>query len=44
LYNEPVPGIVAEPHEDNLRYFNVTIDGPVQSPYEGINAEYACKQ
>ncbi|KAG7806271.1 hypothetical protein KL921_004999 [Ogataea angusta] len=23
------------PHEDNLRYFNVTIDGPSGSPYEG---------
>ncbi|KAG7693127.1 hypothetical protein KL930_004788 [Ogataea haglerorum] len=31
----PVPGITAVPHEDNLRYFNVTIDGPSGSPYEG---------
>lgn len=23
------------PHEDNLRYFDVTIHGPAQSPYEG---------
>lgn len=30
-----VPGISAVPHEDNLRYFDVTIDGPSQSPYEG---------
>ncbi|KAI5296569.1 Ubiquitin-conjugating enzyme 13 [Ascosphaera acerosa] len=25
----------AVPHEDNLRYFDVTIEGPSQSPYEG---------
>lgn len=30
-----VPGISAVPHEDNLRYFDVTVDGPTQSPYEG---------
>jgi ubiquitin-conjugating enzyme E2 N len=30
-----VKGISAVPHEDNLRYFDVTIDGPGQSPYEG---------
>jgi ubiquitin-protein ligase len=30
-----VPGINAVPHEDNLRYFDVTIHGPSQSPYEG---------
>ncbi|RQM06522.1 hypothetical protein DH86_00003239 [Scytalidium sp. 3C] len=35
LMAEPVPGISAVPHEDNLRYFDVTIHGPVQSPYEG---------
>ena len=29
-----VPGISAVPHEDNLRYFDVTIHGPSQSPYE----------
>ncbi|RSH78592.1 Ubiquitin-conjugating enzyme 13 [Apiotrichum porosum] len=29
------PGITAAPHEDNLRYFDVTIAGPGQSPYEG---------
>ncbi|KAF2447024.1 ubiquitin-conjugating enzyme [Karstenula rhodostoma CBS 690.94] len=34
LSKEPVPGISAVPHEDNLRYFDVTIDGPAQSPYE----------
>lgn len=31
-----VPGINAVPHEDNLRYFDVSIDGPASSPYEGI--------
>lgn len=30
-----VPGISAVPHEDNLRYFDVSIHGPAQSPYEG---------
>ncbi|GJC82970.1 ubiquitin-conjugating enzyme E2 35 [Colletotrichum liriopes] len=29
-----VPGISAIPHEDNLRYFDVEIHGPTQSPYE----------
>ena len=32
-----VPGINAVPHEDNLRYFDVSIHGPAQSPYEGIH-------
>lgn len=31
---DPVPGITAEPHDDNLRYFQVTIEGPAGSPYE----------
>lgn len=31
-----VPGISAVPHEDNLRYFDVSIHGPSQSPYEGM--------
>ncbi|KAK9457132.1 ubiquitin-conjugating enzyme/RWD-like protein [Dipodascopsis uninucleata] len=35
LVSDPVPGISAVPHEDNLRYFDVTVDGPSQSPYEG---------
>mmetsp|Transcript_17609 Transcript_17609/g.29591 ORF Transcript_17609/g.29591 Transcript_17609/m.29591 type:complete len:160 (+) Transcript_17609:140-619(+) len=35
LLSEPAPGISAAPHEDNLRYFNVLIEGPTQSPYEG---------
>ncbi|KAF6219612.1 hypothetical protein HO133_004081 [Letharia lupina] len=34
LMAEPVPGISAVPHEDNLRYFDVKIHGPSQSPYE----------
>jgi ubiquitin-conjugating enzyme E2 N len=29
------PGISATPHSDNLRYFDVVIAGPAQSPYEG---------
>lgn len=32
---EPVEGISATPHEDNLRYFDVRIDGPAETPYEG---------
>jgi len=35
LLTEPAPGISASPSEDNLRYFNVMILGPSQSPYEG---------
>ncbi|KAK1239203.1 hypothetical protein MKX08_006264 [Trichoderma sp. CBMAI-0020] len=35
LMAEPVPGISAVPHEDNLRYFDVEIHGPASSPYEG---------
>lgn len=31
-----VPGISAVPHQDNLRYFDVEIHGPAQSPYEGL--------
>jgi len=38
LVKEPVQGISATPHDDNLRYFDVTIDGPSQSPYEGMFA------
>jgi hypothetical protein len=34
-YGCSVPGISAVPHEDNLRYFDVEIHGPSQSPYEG---------
>mmetsp|Transcript_546 Transcript_546/g.3875 ORF Transcript_546/g.3875 Transcript_546/m.3875 type:complete len:155 (+) Transcript_546:240-704(+) len=35
LLSEPAPGISASPSEENLRYFNVIILGPQQSPYEG---------
>mmetsp|Transcript_25981 Transcript_25981/g.84009 ORF Transcript_25981/g.84009 Transcript_25981/m.84009 type:complete len:152 (+) Transcript_25981:289-744(+) len=35
LTQEPVPGISATPYEDNLRYFNVLISGPTESPYDG---------
>lgn len=35
LMAEPVTGITASPHEDNLRYFDVTISGPDQSPFQG---------
>ncbi|QBM86098.1 ubiquitin-conjugating enzyme E2 N [Metschnikowia aff. pulcherrima] len=33
LVLDPVPGITAVPSEENLRYFEVTIDGPALSPY-----------
>lgn len=35
LMQDPAPGIQAHPSNDNLRYFNVTIEGPADSPYEG---------
>ncbi|CAK9779328.1 ubiquitin-conjugating enzyme [Cutaneotrichosporon oleaginosum] len=35
LMSDSPPGITAAPHDDNLRYFDVTIAGPDQSPYEG---------
>jgi ubiquitin-conjugating enzyme E2 N len=31
----PAPGISASPSDDNVRYFNVIILGPSQSPYDG---------
>jgi ubiquitin-conjugating enzyme E2 N len=31
---DPAPGISAAPHEDNLRYFDVTIQGPDGSPFQ----------
>lgn len=31
------PGISAIPHENNLRYFDVKINGPGGSPYEGMS-------
>ncbi|XP_028092818.1 MDIS1-interacting receptor like kinase 2-like isoform X5 [Camellia sinensis] len=36
LLSEPAPGISASPSEDNMRYFNVMILGPTQSPYEEL--------
>ncbi|KZT06628.1 ubiquitin-conjugating enzyme [Laetiporus sulphureus 93-53] len=33
LVADPAPGISAAPHEDNLRYFDVTIQGPDGSPF-----------
>ncbi|KAK9078201.1 hypothetical protein SSX86_002258 [Deinandra increscens subsp. villosa] len=35
LFVGVAPGISASPSEDNMRYFNVMILGPSQSPYEG---------
>ena len=31
-------GITASPHEDNMRLFDVTIEGPSQSSYEGTGS------
>lgn len=36
LMSDPAPGIVASPHEENLRYFDVVMSGPAQSPFEGV--------
>lgn len=44
LVNASVPGISAVPHEDNLRYFDVKIHGPSQSPYEGQFEHVLCPQ
>uniref|UniRef100_H2ZFX3 UBC core domain-containing protein n=1 Tax=Ciona savignyi TaxID=51511 RepID=H2ZFX3_CIOSA len=35
LISEPVPGIVAVPFEHNARYFQVSMCGPKDSPFEG---------
>ncbi|GAM27414.1 hypothetical protein SAMD00019534_105900 [Acytostelium subglobosum LB1] len=35
LMSEPAPGISATPNSDNLRYFNVVITGPADSPFQG---------
>jgi len=34
LLKNPIPGISATPHKDNLRYFDVVIAGPKDSAYE----------
>lgn len=33
LVADPAPGISATPHDDNLRYFDVIIEGPGGSPF-----------
>eukprot|EP01115_Flamella_aegyptia_P009432 TRINITY_DN40323_c0_g1_i1.p1 TRINITY_DN40323_c0_g1~~TRINITY_DN40323_c0_g1_i1.p1 ORF type:complete len:165 (+),score=37.40 TRINITY_DN40323_c0_g1_i1:22-495(+) len=35
LHEQPPPGITALADSDNLRYLQVTLDGPPDSPYEG---------
>jgi ubiquitin-conjugating enzyme E2 N len=35
LLAEPVEGVNATPYEDNVRYFNVAIAGPIDSPFQG---------
>jgi len=34
LVADPAPGIQAVPHDDNLRYFDVIIEGPEGSPFQ----------
>lgn len=38
-YANAAPGISASPSEANMRYFDVMIFGPTQSPYDG-NIEF----
>ncbi|KAJ1747009.1 ubiquitin-conjugating enzyme E2 N [Coemansia sp. RSA 1822] len=35
IAKDPIPGINAQTVEGNIRYFNVVMAGPSQSPYEG---------
>ena len=35
LSADPVPGITAAPKEDNLRYFDVKLEGQADTPYHG---------
>ena len=45
LVADPAPGITAAPHEDNLRYFDVTIQGPDGSPFQSAyigNNDHSC--
>lgn len=35
LMQDPVPGISAEPDDNNGRYFHVMVAGPKDSPFEG---------
>jgi len=35
LIKDPVPGITATPHEENLRHFRVRVEGPPETPYAG---------
>ncbi|KAJ2798970.1 hypothetical protein H4R20_004622 [Coemansia guatemalensis] len=38
LNRDPVPGIEVSSVENNIRYFNVIMGGPSQSPYQGKGA------
>ncbi|KAJ1734346.1 ubiquitin-conjugating enzyme E2 N [Coemansia biformis] len=35
LHNDPAPGIDVTPVNDSIRYFQVVMAGPSQSPYQG---------
>ena len=36
LASDPVPGVECKPDESNMHLFHVKINGPKNSPYEGI--------
>lgn len=40
LVADPAPGITASPHDDNLRYFDVTIQGPDGSLFQSASSAY----
>ena len=35
MLKNPIPGISAVPHKENMRYFDIIISGPKDSAYEG---------
>lgn len=41
LQNEPVPGISATPRDDNARHFDVMVEGPGGSCYEGEDRHHS---
>lgn len=43
IIHDSPPGITAAPHEDNIRHFDVSIEGPSQSPYEGATRSLSAR-
>lgn len=35
LLKDPPPGISGSPSQDNYRYFNILLEGPADTPYQG---------